>query len=118
MVGKHGRCFRKHHFHIRIGQRFAFQVTEILRLADDPFAGAETFFAAQIQGKLGAELAAVVLQEANQAAEMIIMAVAENQRIDAFGADPEHVKVVVECFGCESKVEKMLRVSLPRPDSR
>ena len=58
MVGKHGRCFRKHHFHIRIGQRFAFQVTEILRLADDPFAGAETFFAAQIQGKLGAELAA------------------------------------------------------------
>jgi hypothetical protein len=65
MAGEHRRRFREHYFDLSIGERLAVQEAEVLGLTDGPFARAEAFFPSQIQGKIGLELAAVLLEEAD-----------------------------------------------------
>jgi hypothetical protein len=45
-------------------------------------------------------------QEAGEAAEMIVVTVAQDQRIDGGGIDPQETHIVDESLGCEPKVDQ------------
>src|SRR5207248_6152989 len=93
----------EHDFQFRVGERLAIQRAEVLRLANRQLASAEALFPAQIQRQAGPQPGAIVMQETRQAAEVVVVTVAEDQRIEVLGCDPQHRQVVVESPGSETE---------------
>src|SRR5689334_10280117 len=93
MVGDDGRPFGHHERELRVYDR---RSIECAILPSGGFARAETIFSANEEGQTFLELALVRREEAHQPAEMIVMAMAQHQRVEAGRVDLQHGHVVEE----------------------
>ena len=66
---------------------------------------AEIVLPAGVEGQVGRHDLAGLLKKADQAAEVVVMAVAEDQRVDLAGVDAQELHVVVQRLGCVTEVE-------------
>ena len=100
--GDHGRRFAQHGRDLLRRELAAVEGAEIGELAlgrrrTDPVA--EIVLAAGIELDVGRQLVAEFVEEAEQAAEMIVMAVADDQRVEFRRIDADQFHVVQQHFG-------------------
>ena len=74
---------------------------------------AEIVFTSCKQPQVGAHPGAVRLQEPHQAADMIVMAMADDQRIDLTDIYLQQIEVVRVDIGCKAEVEQVVLDLLP-----
>ena len=73
-----------------------------------PLARAEALLAADVERQLRAQLAFGLAQEAGKAAEMVVVAVAQHQRVEPRRVDAEQPGIVEERLGREAVVNKQM----------
>jgi len=67
--------------------------------------GAEIVLAACIEREVRPHLAAVFVEKADQAAEVVIVTVADDQRLDPLGIDPKQFRIVEQRLRGVAEVE-------------
>src|SRR5688572_24408415 len=99
MAGHDGRLLARHHAHAVLLQVAAVEhapIGEVPRRAGGVLANAEKVLAADVERKIGGQLAPVLLEEADQAAEVVKVPVARNKRLGLRAIDLHDLHVVEE----------------------
>ena len=102
LVAAHGR-------HMLGGEHLAIDRTprdRVLGIAEELFP--EAFFAAIVEAQVAAHARAMLHQEADQAAEMVAVGVAEDQAIDLGGVDVEQIGVAQNDLGRIAEIQHVL----------
>ena len=103
MIGDQGRAFRQHQREVGVHDRAAVERAEI---AAGILAQAERVLAADIERQLAFELALGGVEEADHAAEMVVMAVAQHHGVEQRWIDLEDRQVVVEHLGRVAEIDQ------------
>src|SRR5689334_15880171 len=91
------RALRRGDGEVRGAEGLAVDDAEIpLHRRRGPLPGAETVLAADMERKPWLEVPLVLSEKTSEAAEMVVMAVAQHERIDLGRLHPEQLHVVVE----------------------
>src|SRR4029450_1885029 len=107
VVGDERGSFGKGHLEIGLAQSLAVECTKVAPYwGSRPLQGTEALLAAYIERKLCFQVGIVLAQEANQTAEVVVMAMAQNRRVQRARIDLQQIKVVDQGFWCEAEVHE------------
>ncbi len=115
MIGDDRRAFRHHERQVRLHDRLS---VEGAVLTGSGLARAETILAADEERQVLLEPALVRRKEADQPAEMIVMAVAQHQGIEAGRVDLQHRHVVEQRLGLIAEIDQDVAHLAPTPGLR
>lgn len=109
VVGEHRRSLGESHGQPGAADRLAVERSEAARFARHvQLARAEAFLAAEMQRQPGLELAPVGLEKTDHAAEVVVVPVAECQRVEFRRVDAGQQQVVQQCLGRVAEVDQHL----------
>ena len=107
VVGDQRRLLGEGHGHVGLRERVAVERAEVALLRrGGPLARAERLLAADVERELGPEPALGLAQEAGEPAEMVVVAVAQHQRVERSRVDAEQGRVVDQRLGREAVVDQ------------
>ena len=111
MAGDYGRLFAGHHAHAVLLQVAPVEhapVGEVAGRAGSVLPYAEKVLAADVERKIGGQLVSVLLEEADQAAEVVKVTVARDERLRLRGIDLHDLHVVEERVRRVAEIEQDL----------
>ena len=115
MAADKRRLRRQHHHQIGGLESLPVDHAEIaLDRRSHPISRAEGVFAADVEWQLRLQFAGSVSEEAGEAAKMVIMSMAQHQRVEAGGLNPDERQIVLTASGVKPKSIRICLVSSPR----
>jgi hypothetical protein len=105
VIHEQRRLFGVGYDHVGLLQGLAVEGAEVARHGRSrPFARAEAFLTPDVEGDPRLGLAVGPPEEAHKTAEMVVVAVAQHERVQRRGVDPAELDVVQQRLGREAEV--------------